>query len=362
MAAVTDDEIRPSFAYLVKSTKSVEKSTKLMGLALDVAADSGINAEAASKALGKAYNGNYTALFKLYPALKKVKDPLAALEKQVKGMAKLQGDNDPFGQMTILVGEAQEEIGKVLLPEIKKFAKYLQSAEGNKLITDVVTSIKDLVREGIKLGKWVADNKDTLLVFGGILAGLKVSAMTISGYRTLKTVWEGLAKASKLIKPPATGGDFIGATAPKGSGVPAGKAATKTKGGFKLAAPTAAVTVAAAGAAAVAVYGSTMVDLFNNDRKAFAKEVKAQVARAKAYSPMGVYSATELLVGGAGSVKRGAAINPGAGGGNMSNVTYKVVIENNNNTKITGREIIDEIKAEARRRGKTSGVWNLGSL
>jgi hypothetical protein len=364
MAAVTDDEIRPAFGYLVRATKSVGKSSKLMSVALDLAAGSGVSVEAAASALGRAYNGNYTALNKLVPGIKKLKNPLAEVEKRFKGMANIQGENDPFKQMTILADEAKEEIGKALLPEIKKFAKYLQSAEGNKMITEVVASIKDLVKEGVKLGKWVADNKDTLLAFGTVLAGLKVTSLTINGYKTLLTVWQGLAKASKLIRPPADGGVGL----PQGPVAPGGKTPTVVggkalkggvKGTFAVGAPT---VVAAAGAAAVAVYGSTMVDLFNNDRKAFAKEVKAQVARAKAFSPNGMYSATDLLVGGAGGINRGAPINPGAAGGNMSNVTYKVVIENNNNTKITGREIVDAIKNEARRRGLTSGVWNLGQL
>jgi hypothetical protein len=361
MAAVTDDEIRPAFGYLVRSTKSVEKSSKLMSVALDLAAGSGVSVQAAASALGRAYNGNLTALNKLVPGVKKLKDPLAEVEKRFKGMAKIQGDNDPFMQMTILADEAKEEIGKVLLPEIKKFATYMQTAEGKKLIEDVVTSIKDLVREGIKLGKWVIDNKQTFIVFGTVLAGLKVTQATITGYQTLLTVWQGLAKASKLITAPNVGGVGL----PQGPVKPGGKAPTAAKptggakGTFGVGAPT---VVAAAGAAAVAVYGSTMVDLFNTDRKLFANEVKKQVARAKAYSPGGIYSATDLLVGGASGVQRGAPVNPGAGGGNMSNVTYKVVIENNNNTKITGREIVEAIKAEARRRGQTSGVWNLGSL
>lgn len=362
MAAVTDDEIRPAFGYLVRSTKSVEKSSKLMGVALDLAAGSGVSVQAAASALGRAYNGNVTALNKLVPGVKKLKDPLAEVEKRFKGMAEIQGTNDPFMQMTILADEAKEEIGKVLLPEIKKFATYMQTAEGKKLIEDVVTSIKDLVREGIKLGKWVIDNKQTFIVFGGVLAGLKVTQATIAGYQTLLTVWQGLAKASKLITAPNVGGVGV----PQGPVKPGGKAPTVAKptaggvkGTFAVGAPT---VVAAAGAAAVAVYGSTMVDLFNKDRKLFANEVKRQVDRAKAFSPQGIYSATDLLVGGTGGVNRGKPINPGAGGGNMANVTYKVVIENNNNTKITGREIVEAIKAEARRRGQTSGVWNLGSL
>lgn len=362
MAAVTDDELRPAFAYLVRSTKSVDKSSKLMSVALDLAAGSGISVEAAASALGRAYNGNLTALNKLVPGVKKLKDPLGEVEKRFKGMAEIQGENDPFLQMTILADEAKEEIGKALLPEIKKLAKYLQSEQGSKLINEVVTSIKDLVTEGLKLSKWVLDNKQTFIVFGGVLAGLKVTTATISGFKTLKTIWEGLAKASKLIKAPdLTGGVGLpqGAVQPGGN-LPTAVGGTKTKGGLKIAAPSAAVTVAAAGAAAVAVYGSTMVDLFNNDRKAFANEVKEQVKRAKAYSPNGVYSATDLLVGGASGVARGGV--PNLGGGNMSTVsnnTYNIKIDN---PRLTGAEIAAAIKKYNRQQGKTGtgGFVDLG--
>jgi len=48
----TDDELRPSFERLVRSTKDVEEAQKLQALALDISAGSGKSLEAVSNALG----------------------------------------------------------------------------------------------------------------------------------------------------------------------------------------------------------------------------------------------------------------------------------------------------------------------
>lgn len=358
MAAVTDDEIRPAFGYLVRATKSVDKSSRLMSIALDLAAGSGVSVQAAASALGRAYNGNLTALNKLVPGVKKLKDPLSEVEKRFKGMAKIQGDNDPFKQMTIMADEAKEEIGKVLLPEIKKMAKYLQSPEGKKMIEQTTSALKDLVKEGIKIAKWAIDNKGTLAAIGSVILGLKVGKSVIDSYRTLKTIWEGLVKAGKLIKPPATGTGDLGLPTggkPSGTVTPVGKTpATKPSGGFKFAAPSASVTVAAAGAAAVAVYGSTMVDLYNKDKKQFAIEVNKQIERAKQYSPNGYYNATDLLLGGQGYNRQVGAMNPG---NNMANIstsrdTYNIKIEG---SKLTGEQIVALLRKYSSKRGKSAG-------
>ena len=62
---VTDDELRPSLARLVRSTKDVEEAQKLQALALDIAAGGTVSLEAASNALAKAHDGNFIALNKL---------------------------------------------------------------------------------------------------------------------------------------------------------------------------------------------------------------------------------------------------------------------------------------------------------
>lgn len=62
---VTDDELRPAFARLTRSTKDVEESQKLLNLAMDISSATGKPLELIANSLGKAYDGNTNALGKL---------------------------------------------------------------------------------------------------------------------------------------------------------------------------------------------------------------------------------------------------------------------------------------------------------
>ena len=62
---VTDDELRPAFARLTRSTKDVEDAQKLLNLALDISSATGKPLEAVANALGKAYDGNLSSLGRL---------------------------------------------------------------------------------------------------------------------------------------------------------------------------------------------------------------------------------------------------------------------------------------------------------
>ena len=62
---VSDDELRPSFARLVKSTGDVEAAMKLQGVALDASVGSGKSLETTSNLIAKAFDGNTAALAKL---------------------------------------------------------------------------------------------------------------------------------------------------------------------------------------------------------------------------------------------------------------------------------------------------------
>jgi hypothetical protein len=62
---VTEDQLRPSLARLIRSTKDVTKAQELQSLALDIAAGTGKDLSAVSEALGKAYDGNLGALRRL---------------------------------------------------------------------------------------------------------------------------------------------------------------------------------------------------------------------------------------------------------------------------------------------------------
>ena len=62
---ITDDQLRPSFERLARSTKSVNEAQDLLNLSLDLAAATGKPLEAVTNSLAKAYDGNYTSLNRL---------------------------------------------------------------------------------------------------------------------------------------------------------------------------------------------------------------------------------------------------------------------------------------------------------
>jgi hypothetical protein len=62
---IVDDKLRPAYQILAIATRDTAESQRLMGIAMDVSAASGIDLQAVSKALSKAYLGNNTALSKL---------------------------------------------------------------------------------------------------------------------------------------------------------------------------------------------------------------------------------------------------------------------------------------------------------
>lgn len=62
---IVDDKLRPAYQVLAIATRDTAESQRLMGIAMDVSAASGIDLQSVSKALSKAYLGNNTALSKL---------------------------------------------------------------------------------------------------------------------------------------------------------------------------------------------------------------------------------------------------------------------------------------------------------
>ena len=63
--ATTDDVLRPALSRLIRSTKDVTEAQKLLTLAQNISLSTGKPLEAIANALGRAYDGNVTALQKL---------------------------------------------------------------------------------------------------------------------------------------------------------------------------------------------------------------------------------------------------------------------------------------------------------
>lgn len=129
----TDDELRPAFETLVTSTKDVEESQRLLGIAMDVAAGKGIPLEQATNAVARAAEGQFGAVNKLVPGLIDLDDKTLTAEGAVSKLAStfngqaIGATETTAGKMQNLkrdLGEASEAMGTQLVPAIEKFAGF----------------------------------------------------------------------------------------------------------------------------------------------------------------------------------------------------------------------------------------------
>ena len=125
---LTDTELRPSFERLTRATGDLKTAQEAQSLAIDIAAGSGKSLEAVSNALGKAYEGNTSALGKLglgidKAALKTMSmDELTAkLAETFGGQASIQADTFA-GKMARLkqgIDEGKESVGSYVLDALQ---------------------------------------------------------------------------------------------------------------------------------------------------------------------------------------------------------------------------------------------------
>ena len=227
---VTDDELRPAFSRLVRSTSDVEQAQRLLNLALDLSAAVGKPVETIANALGKAYDGNTTALAKLGLGLDanliKSKDNEAiikSLETTYGNFAEGAAETaaKKFERIKIATDEAKESIGAALLPVVERLADYvlltvvpnLQSfingltgegslSEATENATDGAFKFGEQVK---KIIKTVISLKDELIIVGAVIAGLfvvsKISAAVLGTIALIKSVITAynLLKSSAIV-------------------------------------------------------------------------------------------------------------------------------------------------------------------
>jgi hypothetical protein len=182
-AAVADDELRPALDKLVRGTGDVAQAQDLLTLALDVSAGTGKDLGAVSDALSKAYNGNFTALKKLDPALASLieegadaDEVFGRLGATFKNQASTAA-NTTSGQMknlSIQMGEFKESIGAAVAPL------------ANKLLPSL-----------LKLADFVKNNTTLVVVLGGVVGGLAIAIVAVNA---ATTAWAATTKAFAAIQ------------------------------------------------------------------------------------------------------------------------------------------------------------------
>jgi len=198
---ITDDDLRPAMAGLVRATMDVSEAQKAATLAMDVAAAKGISLETVTKAMEKAYGGNMTALAKLSPELRQMIKDGASMEEVMAEMAVTFGGaatdsaNTAAGSMKrlgVALGEAKEGVGAALLPILEKALPVLQKfatwAQDNPtLITAVAVAFGVLAASIVLVNAAFALNPAVLITAGIVALGVAI-VMAYKKFDTFRSV------------------------------------------------------------------------------------------------------------------------------------------------------------------------------
>jgi hypothetical protein len=134
---VADDQLRPAFQRLAVSTKDTVEAQKLLSLALDISKGKGIDLETVANALGRAQDGNTTALGRLGLGLSKAElSTLSFTEVQTKlsdlyggaAAANAETFQGKIDRLKVGFDEAKESLGVALLPQVERFISFLNES------------------------------------------------------------------------------------------------------------------------------------------------------------------------------------------------------------------------------------------
>jgi hypothetical protein len=181
-AAVADDALRPALSSLVTGTKDLGTAQRLLKVALDVSAGAGLDLQQTSDALSKGFAGNTRALASLSPELKVLiregatfSEVLEVLEKNFAGAAEEAGSTaaGSMRKFEIAIDEAQESIGKALLPILEK-------------VTPALTDLAQIVERN---GGLIAGIAGGIAVFAGALIAAKAAFVIYNGIAAVTTAF-----------------------------------------------------------------------------------------------------------------------------------------------------------------------------
>jgi len=201
LKGVTDDELRPAMAGLVRATMDIDEAQKAANLSMDIAAAKGVSLESVTKAMEKAYGGNMTALAKLSPELRQMIKDGASMEEVMAEMAVTFGGaatdsaNTAAGSMKrlgVALGEAKEGVGAALLPILEKAMPVLQSfatwaQENPTLITAVAAAFGVMAASIVLVNAAMALNPAVLITAGIVALGVAL-VMAYKKFDTFRAV------------------------------------------------------------------------------------------------------------------------------------------------------------------------------
>jgi hypothetical protein len=155
---VADDELRPAYARIIRSTRDFEKAQRLLRTALDVSAATGKPLKTVVEALSKSFDGSNLAITRLGLGYDKAQlkamsfnDIQKDLEKRFSGSA-LENAATFEGTMArfrITIDELKESLGQAVLPYLKKLAEYgiqIANAFGKDGVAGAMAELKYILQ------------------------------------------------------------------------------------------------------------------------------------------------------------------------------------------------------------------------
>jgi len=237
---VADDQLRPAFANLARGTNDLERSQKLMSVALDISAATGKDLESVTIALSKAEQGQYTALQRLGIPLGENTKSLQALEAAEKAREKaLEKVIDLEGQHAAKLELSKSDVAKMEEAKRKLADAEFELAEASKLAGDFSADLAetfggaaaakadtfagkmqimkiqlDETKESIgaallpvlekllgilqPLANWATQNTEVFLVLAGVVGGLGVAVLAVNAAMKVYQATLVVVKAAQL--------------------------------------------------------------------------------------------------------------------------------------------------------------------
>jgi hypothetical protein len=209
---VADDKLRPAMQRLAVSTKDTGEAQRLLSLALDISKGKGIELETVANALGRAQDGNTTALGRLGLGLTKAELSTLSFTQVQEKLSDLYGGSaaknaetfqGKIDRLKVGFDEAKESLGVALLPQVEKFIGFLNRTGIPTLNAFIAGLTGD---EGLTVA--LTESEKSAQTFGTVI---KTTAGIIAGFITFIKEAVGLLiefanraiQAINLVKPGA---------------------------------------------------------------------------------------------------------------------------------------------------------------
>lgn len=187
---ITDDQLRPAFDRIIRSTRDVGKAQKLTNLAMEIATAKGLDVTTVANALAKAHDGNIAALRRLGVSVdanavknKNFAKVVRDLGKEFRGSLAADAETAAGKQrrLTNAMNEARESIGYALLPFVER-------------LTDELAKLIPIFER---------NQKTILRVVGGIAAlavAVKVANVAYKAFMVTTRVLTAVSAAFRLVQ------------------------------------------------------------------------------------------------------------------------------------------------------------------